>query len=194
MARYLDPKNDLIFKRVFGEHKHLCISLINSMLPLDESELVISIEYQSNELIPELDVLRNSIVDVRCTDTLGRQFLVEMQMYWTESFKSRVLLNASKAYVRQLDRAAEYKLLQPVFVLSFVNENFEKDLDMEEEYYHHYTIVNVKASRKQIRGLEFIFIELRKFIPQGRMERKLHEIWLRYLTEINECTEKLPKE
>jgi hypothetical protein len=43
MARYLDPKNDLIFKRVFGEHKNLCISLINSMLPLDESELVVSI-------------------------------------------------------------------------------------------------------------------------------------------------------
>ena len=23
MAHYLDPKNDLTFKRVFGEHKHL---------------------------------------------------------------------------------------------------------------------------------------------------------------------------
>jgi len=30
MAHYLDPKNDLTFKRVFGEHKHLCMSLINS--------------------------------------------------------------------------------------------------------------------------------------------------------------------
>ena len=36
MAIYLDPKNDLTFKRVFGEHKHLCISLINSMLPLEK--------------------------------------------------------------------------------------------------------------------------------------------------------------
>jgi hypothetical protein len=33
MAHFLDPKNDLTFKRVFGEHKHLCISLLNSMLP-----------------------------------------------------------------------------------------------------------------------------------------------------------------
>jgi len=30
MADFLDPKNDLTFKRVFGEHKHLCMSLINN--------------------------------------------------------------------------------------------------------------------------------------------------------------------
>ena len=52
MARYLDPKNDLTFKRVFGEHKHLRISLINSMLPL--AYPVVTIEYQTGELIPEL--------------------------------------------------------------------------------------------------------------------------------------------
>jgi hypothetical protein len=28
MAYYLDPKNDLRFKRVFGAHKHLCKSLL----------------------------------------------------------------------------------------------------------------------------------------------------------------------
>lgn len=104
MAQYLDPKNDLTFKRVFGEHKHLCMSLINSMLPLERP--VVSIEYRTGELIPELtDVLRNTIVDVRCVDNIGRQFLVEMQLFWTEGFKSRVLLNASKAYVMQLNKS-----------------------------------------------------------------------------------------
>ncbi|MDR2040892.1 MAG: Rpn family recombination-promoting nuclease/putative transposase [Tannerella sp.] len=194
MAHYLDPKNDLTFKRVFGEHKHLCISLINSMLPLDESQRVVSIEYQSGELTPEIEILRHSIVNVRCTDSTGRQFLVEMQMYWSESFKSRVLLNASKAYVRQLDRAEKYELLQPVYALNFVNENFEKTPEMKNEYYHHYKIVNIKDTRKQIKGLEFLFIELKKFIPQNRTERKLHELWLRFLTEINESTEKIPEE
>jgi len=28
MAQYLDPKNDLTFRRVFGEHKHLCDSVL----------------------------------------------------------------------------------------------------------------------------------------------------------------------
>ncbi|MCL1933720.1 MAG: Rpn family recombination-promoting nuclease/putative transposase, partial [Candidatus Azobacteroides sp.] len=82
MARYLDPKNDLAFKQVFGEHKNLCMSLLNSLLPLDKP--IVDIEYQTSELLPQLEILRLSIVDVRCTDSDGRQFLVEMQMYWSE--------------------------------------------------------------------------------------------------------------
>ena len=187
MAIYLDPKNDLTFKRVFGEHKHLCISLINSMLPLDKP--IVSIEYQTNELIPILtDVLRNTIVDVRCTDKAGRQFLVEMQLYWNESFKSRVLLNASKAYVNQLEKADKLSLIKPVYALNFVNGVFEKSAKMAKEYYHYYKIVNINDTEKQIKGLEFLFIELPKFKPQSRNQKKLHKLWMRFLTEINENT------
>ena len=137
MASYLDPKNDLTFKCVFGEHKHLCMSLINSMLPLEKP--VVDMEYQTGELIPRLpEVLRRSIVDVRCTDSDKRQFIVEMQLYWSESFKSRVLLNASKSYIMQMDKAKEFDLVQPVYALNFVNDKFEKSPEMENEYYHYY--------------------------------------------------------
>ena len=191
--KYLDPKNDLTFKRVFGEHKHLCISLINSMLPLEKP--IISIEYQTGELIPELtDVLRNTIVDIRCTDADDRQFLVEMQLFWNESFKSRVLLNASKAYVMQLDKTEKFKLLKPVYALNFVNDTFENSVAMKDEYYHHYKIVNIKNTKKIIKGLEFVFIELPKFKTINRAEKKLQELWLRFLTEINETTEKAPSD
>ncbi|MCL2652041.1 MAG: Rpn family recombination-promoting nuclease/putative transposase [Candidatus Azobacteroides sp.] len=193
MANYLDPKNDLTFKRVFGQHKHLCISLINSMIPFENP--VVSIEYNTGELIPELaNVLRNTIVDVRCTDSEGRQFIVEMQMYWSESFKSRVLLNASKAYIMQLDKAKDFDLLQPVYALNFVNDTFDKDFEMKNEYFHHYKIVNIKDTGKQIKGLEFIFVELPKFKPHGQAEKKLHNLWLRFLTDINEETKEVPKE
>jgi predicted transposase/invertase (TIGR01784 family) len=162
------------------------------MLPLEVP--VASIEYQPGELLPELDMLRNTIVDVRCTDAVGRQFIVEMQMLWTESFKSRVLLNASKAYVMQLDVAKEFELLQPVFSLNFVNKAFEKSPQMEHTYFHHYKIVNIRNTERQIKGLEFVFIELPKFTPQNRAERKLHDLWLRFLTEINENTTEVPQE
>ena len=192
MAHFLDPKNDLTFKRVFGEHKHLCMSLLNSMLPLEKP--IVSIEYQTGELLPEIPGLRNSIVDVRCTDEDKRQFIVEMQMYWSERFKSRVLLNASKAYVRQLDKAKDFELLQPVYALNFVNDTFEKSPEMQDEYYHYYKIVNVKDTGKQIKGLEFLFIELPKFKPLNRAEKKLQELWLRFLTEINKTTKEVPRE
>ena len=193
MTKYLDPKNDLTFKRVFGEHKHLCMSLINSMLPL--SKPIISIEYQTGELIPVLtDILRNTVVDVRCTDKDGRQFLVEMQLHWDKSFKSRVFLNASKAYVMQLEKAQAIKLLQPVYALNFVNDIFEKSDKMKDEYFHHYKIVNIKHTEKQIKDLELLFVELPKFKPKSRAQKKLHDLWLRFLTEINENTIEAPAE
>ncbi|MDR0505561.1 MAG: Rpn family recombination-promoting nuclease/putative transposase, partial [Dysgonamonadaceae bacterium] len=43
-------------------------------------------------------------------------------------------------------------------------------------------------------GLEFVFVELQKFKPENRAEQKLHNQWLRFLTEINEHTEKAPQE
>jgi len=189
--RYLDPKNDLTFKRIFGEHPHLCMSLLNSLLPLNESQQIVSLEYQSGEMVPEIPLLKNSIVDVRCTDVLGRQFIVEMQMYWTDSFKNRVVFNASKAYVKQLDSSQEYKLLQPVYALNLVNEIFEPTMN---DYYHHYKIINIHNNEKQIDGLEFVFVELPKFKARNITEKKIQVLWLKFLTEINENTENIPEE
>jgi len=119
--KYLDPKNDLTFKRVFGEHPHILIYFLNALLPLD-GQTIESIEYLNGELIPELPGLKHSIVDVRCKEKeTGRQFIVEMQMYWTNAFKQRMLFNASKAYVQQVKKKGKYSDLEPVYGLSLVN-------------------------------------------------------------------------
>jgi len=78
--------------------------------------------------------------------------------------------------------------------LNLVNDTFEKSSDMKDEYYHYYQIVNIRDTEKQIKGLEFLFIELPKFKPLNRAEKMLHELWMRFLTEINEDTKKVPKE
>jgi predicted transposase/invertase (TIGR01784 family) len=191
MAHYLDPKNDLTFKRIFGEHKHLCLSLLNSLLPLEPSQQIVALEYQPGELVPEIAGLKDTIVDVRCTDNRGRHFIVEMQMQWTDSFKSRVLFNASKAYVKQLGESQEYKLLQPVYALSFVDEVFDRTTT---DYYHDYKIVNIANTEKRIEGLELVFIELPKFRPTHRAEKKLYDLWLTFLTQIKDSQEQVPPE
>ncbi|MDR0995647.1 MAG: Rpn family recombination-promoting nuclease/putative transposase [Tannerella sp.] len=181
MAIYLDPKNDLIFKKIFGENEDLCISLLNALLPLDDP--IKEITYNPGEGIPDIPFMKDSIVDVRCTDVRGRQFLVEMQMQWTDSFQSRVLFNSSKAYVRQMRRGDAYDLLQPVYSLNLVNDIFERDT---EAYYHDYKIVNIANTEKQIKGLEFVFVELPKFEPKNMNEKRMAVLWLRFLTEVDE--------
>ena len=190
--KYLDPKADLTFKKVFGEHPDLVISLLNALLPFETpEEEVVSVEYLPSEMVPENPLRKNSIVDVRCKDGRGRQFIVEMQMIWSQEFKSRVLFNASKAYVRQLDKGYDYELLQPVYSLNLVNEVFEPDMP---KYYHYYRLVHKEYTDKVIDGLHLVFVELPKFTPHNYGEKKMQVLWLRYLTEISEQTRQAPQE
>ena len=190
--KYLDPKADLTFKKVFGEHPDLVMSLLNALLPFDKpEEEVRSIEYLPAELVPDTPLRKNSIVDVRCKDARGRQFIVEMQMVWSKEFQNRVLFNASKAYVRQLGKSIDYDLLQPVYSLNLVNDIFEPDM---EQYYHYYRMVHYERTDKVIDGLHLVFIELPKFQPHNYKEKKMQVLWLRFLTEISEQTRNAPQE
>lgn len=177
--------------RIFGEHPDLVISLLNALLPLKSGEEITEIEYLPAEIVPDNPLRKYSIVDVRCRDRKGRQFLVEMQMLWSPEFRERVLFNASKAYVRQLNAGEGYELLQPVYSLNLVNEVFEPALD---GYYHHYAMVHLEHTERLIEGLQLIFVELPKFIPHTYSEKRMHILWLRFLTEIDESTRVVPRE
>lgn len=189
--KYLDPKADLTFKKIFGNHPDLLKSLLNALLPLTEEQQIASIEYLPSELIPIDPIHKDTIVDVRCKDVHGRQFVVEMQMAWTDAFKQRVLFNASKAYVSQADMGTRYKDLQPVYSLNLVNDIFEKDI---EDCIHNYHIVHDKHTHKVIEGLCFTFIELPKFHPHTVREKRMTVLWLRFLTEINDKTKEVADE
>ena len=190
--KYLDPKADLTFKKVFGEHPELVKSLLNALLPFkSEEEEITSVTYLTPEMVPQTPTRKYSIVDVRCEDAQGRQFIVEMQMVWSAEFKQRVLFNASKAYVKQLNRGEDYSLLKPVYSLNLVNEVFEPELD---DYYHYYHLVHEEHTEKVIDGLHLVFVELPKFTPHTFTEKKMQVLWLRYLTEIDEKTKEVPAE
>ena len=191
-GKYLNPKADLTFKKVFGEHPDLVMSLLNALLPLDEGKRIEHVEYLTPEMVPENPGKKNSIVDVRCRETGGRHFIVEMQMNWNNEFQQRVILNAAKAVVKQLGTSEDYSLLQPVYALNLINDvGFDAGPD---EFYHDYAIVNVEHSDRIIEGLRFVFVELPKFKPQTIKERKMAVLWLRFLTEIDRDTDEIPAE
>jgi predicted transposase/invertase (TIGR01784 family) len=190
-GKYLDPKADLTFKLIF-EHEDLLISLLNALLPLDEGKQIEHLEYLPAELVPENPGKKDSVVDVRCRETGGREFIVEMQLNWNNEFRQRVILNSAKAVVKQLETGEKYKLIQPVYSLNLINDTgFESDPD---EFYHDYAIVDVAHTDRIIEGLRFVFIELPKFKPVTIKQKKMAVLWLRFLTEINAKTEEAPAE
>lgn len=191
-GKYHSPKADLTFKLVFAEHKDLMMSLLNALLPLAENAPITSIEYEMPEMVPERFGGKNSVVDVRCKDALDRQFLVEMQMSWDDEFKKRVIMNASKAVMKQVGKAELFTLIQPVFSLNLLNDNMKGETP--DEFYHDYAILNVDHPERSLDYLRFVFVELPKFKPRNIMEKKMAVLWLRFLTEINEDTQEAPPE
>jgi len=191
MARYLDPKNDLTFKRVFGEHPDLLIGFLNALMPFSADQLIEEVEYLPAEQVPDIFGKKNSIVDVKCKDKSGRVFIVEMQMLWTDDFMNRIVFNASKAFVRQLDKNKGYHLLQPVYTLAILNENYDRK---SEKFYHHYGIINRENTDEVIDGLEFVLIELLKFKSEKWSERKIAALWLKFLRDVGEGMNDLPAE
>ena len=191
MPRYLDPKNDLPFKRIFGEHPDLLKSFLNGVMPLGKSQQIKSLEYLPAEQVPENPAKKNSIVDVRCKDNFGRQFIVEMQMLWTPSFASRMLYNTSKAYVQQLDQSENYQLLAPVYGLAILNDVFDSEA---EKFYHRYRLSEAENAQEIIDGMEIVLVELPKFRPETWVERRMGVLWLRFLQEVEERTTEVAAE
>ena len=192
MAKYLDPNATLTFRKVFGEQKELLQSFLNAVLPLKEGIEIESLEYISPEMVPENPAKKYSMVDVRCTDNHNRQFIVEMQMYWTAGFLLSEFFNPSKPYVRPLEKGDGYDELRQVYCVSIINDIAFPNL--KDEFYHHYVPANIEHPENTIRGFETIFLELPKFRPSSVSDKKMMVLWLRFLTEINENTKEIPAE
>ncbi|MBQ3656925.1 MAG: Rpn family recombination-promoting nuclease/putative transposase [Bacteroidales bacterium] len=187
MSKYLNPKVDLTFKKVFGEHANLVKSLLNALLPLPEGMTIEKVEYLTSENVPENPAKKYSIVDVRCTDNYGRGFIVEMQNYWNNEFFSRTLFNAASMYSKQLAKGNPFERLKEVYALALVNDeafNYENDSDYMQEFY----IINKKHPSDIHRDISLIFVELKKYKPADKGSKAIKDLWLKFLTQIDENT------
>ena len=189
MPKYLDPKADLTFKKIFGQHKHLVMSLLNALLPLPEGMEIKSVEYIPTENIPDNPGKKYSIVDVYCTDNLDRSFIVEMQSVWNTEFFVRTLFNVASVYTKQLEKGMSFGDLKDVYALCLVNDKKAFEQYGGSEYIQEYYLTNKNHPKDDRRtDLSMVFVVLPNFKPQNRAVKKMHDLWLKFLTEIDENT------
>ena len=126
-SKFLNPKNDVAFRKIFGSEKHkdILIHFINDVLDLKGSDKVQDVRFLSTIQDPDIACKKESIVDVLCTDQYGKQIIVEMQVAPQEGFEKRAQHYASKAYSRQLnvgqEVGARYQDLQGVIFIAITD-------------------------------------------------------------------------
>ena len=187
--KYLDPKADLTFKKIFGNHPKRLISLLNALLPLSEEEQIQEIKYLPTELVPENNSYRYAIANILCTDAKSNKFCVVIRMEWSNFFEHRVQFIASELYVNPAIKQVKYFAQYPTYSLNLINDTYKYNTP---DFIHNYHVVYDKDTHKVIEDLHFTFIELPKFTPHSIDNKRMMVLWLRFLTEINEETKEVP--
>ncbi|WP_374698304.1 PD-(D/E)XK nuclease family transposase [Wolbachia endosymbiont (group B) of Limnophora tigrina] len=80
ISKFLDPKNDFAFRRIFGSvnNKDILIHFLNDMLGLTGVDQIEDVSFLSPIQAPDIASQKQSIVDVLCTDSAGTQLIIEM--------------------------------------------------------------------------------------------------------------------
>ncbi|MDX5496186.1 MULTISPECIES: Rpn family recombination-promoting nuclease/putative transposase [unclassified Wolbachia] len=194
LSKFLDPRNDLCFKKIFGteKNKNILIHFLNDILGFTEINAIQEVEFLSTIMDPEVASDKQSIVDVLCKDSHGNRYIAEMQLARDKGFEKRAQLYAAKAYSRQLDKSGNYIDLKKVFFIAISNCNL---LPEEVDYISTHNIRDIKTNGHYLKDFQFVFIELPKF-AKNKVEQleSIVERWCFFFKYAEETTEEDLKE
>ncbi|WP_353273025.1 Rpn family recombination-promoting nuclease/putative transposase [Wolbachia endosymbiont (group A) of Portevinia maculata] len=189
LSKFLDPRNDLCFKKIFGteKNKNILIHFLNDILGFAEASAIQEVEFLSTIMDPEIASDKQSIVDVLCKDSIGNRFVIEMQLARDKGFEKRAQLYAAKAYSRQLDKSGNYIDLKKVFFIAISNCNL---LPEEVGYISTHNIRDIKTNGHYLKDFQFVFIELPKF-TKSKVEQleSIVDRWLFFFKYAEETTD-----
>mgnify|MGYP002628543092 FL=1 len=166
LSKFLDPKNDVAFKKIFGSEKHkdILIHFINDVLELKDNDQIYEVEFLSTIQDAEIASKKQSIVDVLCRDKNGVQIIVEMQVAPTKGFEKRAQYYAAKAYSRQLNKGQEadglYENLKAVIFIAIADYIVFPD---KTEFKSEHVILDKNSHEHDLQDFSFTFVELPKF-------------------------------
>ncbi|WP_339052435.1 Rpn family recombination-promoting nuclease/putative transposase [Candidatus Lariskella endosymbiont of Epinotia ramella] len=166
LSKYLDPKNDVAFKKIFGteKNKDILIHFINDVLEMRGLNEIQSVEFLSPVQDPEIAYQKQSIVDVLCKDASGVQYIIEMQISPSKGFEKRAQYYAAKAYGRQAARGSDgmglYCNLKKIIFIAILDCVLFPE---KESYKSDHIILDKVTYENDLKDFSFTFIELPKF-------------------------------
>lgn len=189
LSKFLDPKNDISFKRIFGteKNKDILIHFLNDILGFTGKSTIKDIEFLSTIQDPDIASKKQSIVDVLCRDENGLQVIVEMQVAKTKGFEKRAQYYAAKAYSRQADKGDQYHDLKEIIFIAIADCILFPD---KSEYKSKHTIRDEDTNEHDLKDFYFIFIELPKF-PKTKEDQlsSIVEKWVYFFRYADETSE-----
>ena len=187
LSKFLDPKNDIAFRRIFGSerNKDILIHFINDILVFKEAAPITEVTFLKTIQDPEIVTKKTSIVDVLCQDEKGNKYIVEMQVAKEKGFAKRAQYYAAKAYANQADVKGKYKNLKEIVFIAIANfimfpnkKGFKSD----------HVILDRNSHEHDLRDFSFTFLELPKFKKTIDELQNITEKWMYFFNGTEETS------
>jgi len=186
--KFINPKTDYAFKRIFGSNqsKEILLSFLNAIL------------YEDKEVIQDLEILnpyspgasftlKDTYLDVKAKLDNNTTVLIEMQVLNQYAFDKRVIYNVAKSYSNQLESGERYNLLNPVIGVTIVDFTL---FDNSEKIINSFILQEKELKFVYNEEINLVFVELRKFNKKLEELESVADKWLYFLRNATELKEK----
>ena len=187
-SRYLDPKNDIAFKKIFGSEKNkdILIHFLNDILGSFKKNHIVDVDFLPTILNPETEIHKQSIVDVLCKDKNGAKYIIEMQVSATKGFEKRAQYYAAKVYGDQARVGEEYHDLKEIIFLAIADYVIFPN---KPHYKSDHIVLDKITYEHDLKDFYFTFIELPKFNKNKEELTSTEEKWCYFFKHAHQTTE-----
>ena len=186
--RFISPKIDYAFKKIFGseQSQEILISFLNAIIYNGEKvieSLTIINPYNPGKIMS----LKETYLDVKAVLNNGSMVVIEMQVAPMAAFNKRVAYNLAKAYSNQLVTGEDYPLLNPAIALTITDFiMFKQSNEVINQF-----VFQEKTQKFEILNeeLKLIFVELPKFKKSIEQLESLSDRWIYFIKETSHLQE-----
>ncbi|MEB3884255.1 Rpn family recombination-promoting nuclease/putative transposase [Lyngbya sp. CCY1209] len=181
--RFLNPKTDFAFKKIFGsqQSKPILIDFLNALL-YEGRTVIEDLEIIDPYQAPQLQGMKDTFRDVKARITGNKTVIIEMQVLNVLGFKKRVLYNLCKAFSMQLDSGQGYDQVNPVIALTITD--FEMFPDRPKVISHYQLKEREDATDySEDDDIKLVFVELPKLKKPLEQLETVTDKWIYFLKE-----------
>ncbi|MBP3597038.1 MAG: Rpn family recombination-promoting nuclease/putative transposase [Clostridia bacterium] len=181
IGNLLNPKNDYVFKRIFGYvgNENITKNLINSIV--DDIHIQ-SLTLDCKEILEQdLKTDKFGVLDIRAIIDNNIQCNIEMQIVDRKDIENRLLFYWSKLYSKTIKLGKDYINAQKTIIILFTDYEI-KGLEKIEKYFSKWHICEDEYKNIILtKNLEIYILELPKFEKYTNTNLKLNA-WVKFIT------------
>ncbi len=188
-TKYLDPKNDLAFQKIFGDEKrkNIPISFLNAVLHLQGEDQIFDLEFINPLPLYSARGQKESVVDVLIKDQRGGRYIVEMEVSKTPGFEKRAQYYSAETYGQHLNEGGKYSDVKEIIFLALTSYNvFPKKTDYKSEH------VILKIAGLDLKNFSFTFVELPKFTKKAEELKTIEDQWYYFFKHARDSNQIIP--